>query len=527
MCKKVCWQMYIKLGFGKIFGWLKNSPIRSVALVSIVIFSLSEACDKIWRSTGNQPGRPNNSIQLPVISELFASAITTNSALIIWKTPKPSDSTVNFGETTSANTPVTIHVMSVQHSVALSNLKAGTKYYFIASSRDSLGNVNVSAQMSFTTENLSSDVTGPVISNLSATPTPTSGATLLSVSATVSDAATGGSNVVAVECFLDAQGATGTGTALSAQDGVFNSVTENVNGTISIAGLPVGPHTIYAHGSDSRNNWGAFQSFPISVTAATSGDTVGPLTASFNITPNPSAGAASGAISATISDVGTGNSNISAAEYFVDSQGANGTGISLAAKDGAFNSPTEAVSGTINTAGLSLGTHRIYLNGRDSQNNWGGAQFVDLVITSAVGKPDASSLTVVSYGMVSPSSHSTEAVWIEDSLGNFVRSLFVGTYADANTNFLPTWETVSGGQTNGTTGASKSAGSFTATWQPMFQSGGSVMVIQGNYRYRLEYRQEGSAPVVFTGTLSVGNAPSSSSGTNGTPVSSLSASYTP
>ena len=44
----------------------------------------------------------------------------------------------------------------------------------------------------------------------------------------MSDATTGGNNVTAAEYFIDVPGANGTGTAMDAADGTFNSVSEKV-----------------------------------------------------------------------------------------------------------------------------------------------------------------------------------------------------------------------------------------------------------------------------------------------------------
>lgn len=48
----------------------------------------------------------------------------------------------------------------------------------------------------------------------------------------------------------------GTPLALSAVDGSFNSVAENVTGTVDTTGLSVGRHTLWVRGQDSAGNWG-------------------------------------------------------------------------------------------------------------------------------------------------------------------------------------------------------------------------------------------------------------------------------
>ena len=123
-----------------------------------------------------------------------------------------------------------------------------------------------------------------------------------------------GNNISAAEYFINTDGADGTGTALS---GTFTSPTVNVAGRWSpgrFQCLDDGTHTVYVHGMDAAGNWGG--------TVATTfvKDTVAPVTSSPSVTPNPASAPAS--ISASVSDATTGNSNIKAAEYFIDTVGA-------------------------------------------------------------------------------------------------------------------------------------------------------------------------------------------------------------
>lgn len=96
------------------------------------------------------------------------------------------------------------------------------------------------------------------------------------------------------------------------------------------------------------------------------------------------------AITASATDTRFNNSNgteptqaIAAAEYYLDvppwQAGAAAT--VLGASDGAFNASTEALTGAINTAGLSLGKHTVYLRARDAGGAWGAvtASFLNIV----------------------------------------------------------------------------------------------------------------------------------------------------
>src|SRR4029077_17328790 len=75
-------------------------------------------------------------------------------------------------------------------------------------------------------------------------------------------------------------------------------------------------------------------------------------------------------------------SNVTAAEYFIDAPGANGTGATMSASDGSFNSSSEGVTATLTPAqfsALTQGSHTIYVHGKDAAGNWGAAQSVTFV----------------------------------------------------------------------------------------------------------------------------------------------------
>ncbi len=110
------------------------------------------------------------------------------------------------------------------------------------------------------------------------------------------------------------------------------------------------------------------------------GDTRGPtvVAGTIVVNPNPIVRPNSVALSATISDVATGNSNIAAAEW---SRGAApapaGTGTAMT---GTFTAPTVAVSGGVDSQLLSIGADRIWVRGQDAAGVWGGATALDVVV---------------------------------------------------------------------------------------------------------------------------------------------------
>lgn len=116
------------------------------------------------------------------------------------------------------------------------------------------------------------DTTGPVTSDVTARPNPTAGATLVTLTATVSDITTGGSDITAAEYFIDTVGDHGSGTAMVASDGVFNSPAEAVTSPVDVSGLTPGTYTLYVHGKDDKGNWGSTSSTQLAVTEAPAGN---------------------------------------------------------------------------------------------------------------------------------------------------------------------------------------------------------------------------------------------------------------
>lgn len=99
-------------------------------------------------------------------------------------------------------------------------------------------------------------------------------------------------------------------------------------------------------------------------------------------------------LTARIDDTRYNNSNgaeptqvVNAAEYYLDLAPwqAGAVAQPMAAADGSFNAASEAVRATVDTSGLAVGRHIIYLRGRDSAGNWGAPSAVYLDIESGTG----------------------------------------------------------------------------------------------------------------------------------------------
>jgi hypothetical protein len=116
----------------------------------------------------------------------------------------------------------------------------------------------------------------------------------------------------------------------------------------------------------------------------TSADIIGPVTSNVALSPNPTNGASSVTLTATIDDSTTGKSTIAGAEYFVNSVGGDGTGVSMSALDGAFDSSTEGATVAIDVSGWALGDYTLYVHGKDAKGNWGPLGSVVLHVTEKV-----------------------------------------------------------------------------------------------------------------------------------------------
>ncbi len=108
--------------------------------------------------------------------------------------------------------------------------------------------------------------------------------------------------------------------------------------------------------------------------AGSTGSDPGPVTSAVAATPNPTsgpAGLAPGPVTLSATETASGGANVTAAEYFVDSVGANGTGTAMS---GAFGGTTASVTASLSNAllaTLSSGNHTLYVHGQDFDRDLG------------------------------------------------------------------------------------------------------------------------------------------------------------
>jgi subtilase family protein len=221
-----------------------------------------------------------------------------------------------------------------------------------------------------------SDQSGPLVGVPVVAPNPANGSSPVVLSATIDDATTGGSTVTVAEWFLDAAGSPGTGRVLA---GPFGSTQVTVTGSVSPADLvsiPDGSHAIIVRGRDGAGNWG-----PIS-TATLVVDRTGPTASALAAAPDPSRGAATMTLSATLSDT---SSAVVGGEWFLDTDPGAGAGTTLNAADGAFDTAGEPVTAQIPLAGRSFGEVIVSVRARDAAGNWGPVSSVPVYLTPTDG----------------------------------------------------------------------------------------------------------------------------------------------
>jgi len=127
---------------------------------------------------------------------------------------------------------------------------------------------------------------------------------------------------------------------------------------------------LYLHNNKANNasgDLGGMLTFlTVTSTPPTGDDTIGPATSVVNLTAT--------SVGATVSDAGRGDSDVTAAEYFIDTTGTNGSGTPMYTTLPSTFDPgvTVIVMATIDPA-LS-GDHTVYVHGMDSVGNWGAFQ---------------------------------------------------------------------------------------------------------------------------------------------------------
>jgi len=208
------------------------------------------------------------------------------------------------------------------------------------------------------------DNQGPVTSSVAAVPNPVTTGGAVTLTADVDDSTTGGSHIQSAEYSFDG----GAWTAMSAGDGAFDEVTEDVTAGFNAPGTP-GHYTVCVRGTDGAGLTGSQSCTSLHV------DDQGPAASGASASPNPVGPGGSVSLSANVNDSGSGGANIAGAQYNLD----GGPWNPMTASDGAFDEPIEDVS-TSFLANLSPGSHTICVRGLDAAGNPGEPTCFTLVV---------------------------------------------------------------------------------------------------------------------------------------------------
>ncbi len=208
------------------------------------------------------------------------------------------------------------------------------------------------------------DVTGPLSDQVSASPNPVLESGALTVSASVDDMTTGGSQIASAEVSLDGGS---TWADMQAVDGAFDEVTEDV--TVSTTAPDMnGNYLLCIRGTDMSGNTGEMKCVTLAVHAE---DNEGPLVSDLAALPNPVIIDHVFEVSALIDESTTGGADIAGAEYKFDT----GPWVAMDAQDGDFNEVSEVAIASHN-APNTPGEYTLCVRGSDSFGNTGSAECI-------------------------------------------------------------------------------------------------------------------------------------------------------
>ncbi len=198
---------------------------------------------------------------------------------------------------------------------------------------------------------------------------------IVSLTATVTDVLHGYSNITSANWTNGP--ANWTDNWMLPNGGVWDNYTKSVSGTINITSWIPGTYYIYVYGTDS---WGNGR-ISISTYAILyldnkgpeiEGPWAGPTVNTATQNPYVWVTATSFVLKAFGDDRARGHSDVVAAEYFTDTIGANGTGVSMANTGFRFDSPYEGAKATITCSGWAPGEYHVYwIHFLDAMGEWG------------------------------------------------------------------------------------------------------------------------------------------------------------
>ena len=334
--------------------------------------------DHIGPTSGNVKATPEPaSVLAPVsVTADFTDALNGNSIVdsaelvVDDLSVAEGTSSVQFSSASFGTSPTISGATATIPTSLLTTLTQGRHTLYVRA-HDGAGNWGV---VGSTTVTLSK--TGAVTTGVLLNPNPTTGTGDVAISATGDDSGLGGT-VTGAEYFLDATATNGTGTPVTLTTSWAVVGEAGTIPAVTAAALPEGRHTVFVHTQDSFGLWGPYGSADLIVDrhgpALLSGAVIPAATNGTNGSPSDPTDLR---VNAAFTDPVTGgvNSAVAGAEGFLDNAGADGTGFTFLALDGAFNTPTENTYGLVpltELTGLADRTHQILVHARDAAGNWG------------------------------------------------------------------------------------------------------------------------------------------------------------
>jgi hypothetical protein len=227
------------------------------------------------------------------------------------------------------------------------------------------GTTNVCAQLTVSSvDNEPPDVLNVLVDGLPSTTV--SPGTVVTLTATVDDAPTLGSDIQGANYTIDGDWLTSQ--PMSALDGAFDSPTEDVTASIDTTGWADAVYQVCVHGSDIVPNDNISMTACALITIVTP-DTTPPNVINVLLNGSTTLMVAPGVsviLSATIDDSVTGSGIIGGANYTVNM---TWPGFVMSPTDGAFDTDTEDVDVTIDTTGWADAAYLICVHGWDDVPN--------------------------------------------------------------------------------------------------------------------------------------------------------------
>ncbi len=253
-----------------------------------------------------------------------------------------------------------------------------------------------------TTSGAPRPVGGPLASNLSVAPNPVTANAPVTLTADFDSTATSGLNVTEWEYFINSIGPDGTGISMTVGAPAPATAVATTVPTSALSLVPAGDVTFYIHGKDANGTWGPVNSVILDLIAD------GPVIAGVSLNSSPANGEQPVGIQATGDATVVGDTDVVAAEYFIDTLGADGSGITMTLSALAPISSLTSEIPTTTIQSLTEGVHTIYIHALDALGNWGKYEKVAFVVDKT--GPDAIGLTLApspNNGTLSVNSSST------------------------------------------------------------------------------------------------------------------------